>query len=100
MGTFRACLCGGEGMSRGCGGGWGRGKEVGGEGEREGGMLFMRFPLLASLWLSQRLGHCCVEQHCGTVLGTLIQLPLLAQCHFHKSKTAPKCHTGDTTPIN
>ena len=33
LGTFRACLCGG--MSRGCGGGWGGDKEVGGEGERE-----------------------------------------------------------------
>ena len=33
VGTFRACLCGG--MSRGCGGGWGGDKEVGGEGERE-----------------------------------------------------------------
>ena len=86
-------------MSRRCGGGWGGGKEVGGEGDwRERGMLFMRFVLFASLWLSQRLGHFCVERHCGTVLRTLIQLPLLAQCHFHKS--APKCHTGDTTPIN
>ena len=80
-----------EGMSRGCGGGWGGDKEVGGEGERERGMLFMRFVLLASFWLSQRLGHCCVERHCGTVLRTLIQFPLLAQCHFHKSKTAPNC---------
>ena len=46
-----------EGVWRGCGGGGGGG---GGE-ERERGMLFMRFILLASLWLSQRLGHCCVE---------------------------------------
>ena len=50
-----------EGMSRRCGGGWGGDKEVGGEGERERGMLFMRFVLLASLWLSRGLGHCCVE---------------------------------------
>ena len=40
----------------------------------------MRFVLLATLWLSQRLGHCRVERHHGTVLGTLIQLPLLVQC--------------------
>ena len=57
MGTFRPCLCGG---------GWGGGEEGGGEGERErerdaSEMLFMRFVLLASLWLSQRLGYCCVE---------------------------------------
>ena len=83
MGTFRACLGGGgvEGVWR----GWGR-RET----ERERGMLFMRFVLLASLWLTQRLGHCCV--YYGTVLRTVI-LPSLAPCHFHKSKTAPKCHT-------
>ena len=45
---------------RGRGGGWWGGKKVVGK-ERERGMLFMRFVLLASLWLSQGLGHCCVE---------------------------------------
>ena len=81
-----------EGVWRGWGGrGWERGKEGGwGRRERERGMLFMRFVLLASLWLSQRPGHCCVYYR--TVLRTLI-LPLLAPCHFHKSKTAPKCRT-------
>ena len=93
MGSFRACLGGGGEEGGGGEGGGGKGvKKGGGEGEKERqkGMLFMRFVLLASLWLSQRLGHCCV--YYGTVLRTLI-LPLLAPCHFHKSKTAPKCHT-------
>ena len=81
MGTFRACLGGGgEG-----GGGGGGGGDVEGVGkERERGMFFYE------IWLSQRLGHCCV--YYGTVLRTLI-LPSLAPCHFHRSKTAPKCHT-------
>ena len=46
-------------MGRGWRRGWGRRER---ERERDASeMLFMRFVLLASLWLSQRLGYCCVE---------------------------------------
>ena len=58
--------------------------------EREREMLFlMRFVLLASLWLSQRLGHCCVERYYGTVLRTLT-FPLLAQCVIFVNLKQPK----------
>ena len=50
MGTLRACLCGGD-----VEGGWGGGKEGGGEKDwREREMLFMRLVLLASLWVRAR----------------------------------------------
>ena len=58
------------------------------EREREG-CFFMRFPLLASLWLSQRLGHCCFERYYGTVLRTLT-LPFLAQRVIFVNLKQPK----------